>query len=101
MLSTTRSFLFVHVPKTGGNSIQDALRAHSDDEFVCLSPHQDGVERFELRSARFDTHKHSTLAEYRSRYGDELLAVLYRFACVRNPWDRVVSHFFSPHRGEI
>ena len=101
MLSTSRRFLFLHVPKTGGNSIQDALRDCSDDRFVCLGPHHDGVERFELRSERFHTEKHSSLADYRAQYGPDLYEALFRFACVRNPWDRVLSFYFSPHRGEV
>lgn len=101
MLSTTKRFLFIHVPKTGGNSIQDALRPYADDAIVAIAPHQDGVERFELRSDQYATHKHSTLREYRQAYGDALFASLFKFACVRNPWDRAVSFYFSPHRGEV
>lgn len=101
MLSTSHRFLFLHIPKTGGNAIQDALRDVADDRIVCLAPHQDGVERFELRSDRYRTQKHSTLAEYRAQYGAALFDGLYRFACVRNPWERVLSHYFSPHRGTV
>jgi hypothetical protein len=101
MLSITHQFLFLHIPKTGGNSIQDLLRPFSEDRVVCLAPHQDGLERFELRSERFRTEKHSTLADYAREYGPELFASLRRFTCARNPWDRVLSYFFSPHRGTV
>lgn len=101
MLSTDRKFLFVHVPKTGGNSIQNVLRRYSDDHIVTVAAHQDGIERFEVRSSAYRTHKHSTLAEYRREYGPDLFARLFKFACVRNPWDRVVSFYFSPHRGQV
>lgn len=101
MLSTSRAFLFIHVPKTAGNSIQDALRGYSDDAIVALSNHQDGVERFELRSDKYQTTKHSTLSEYEREYGAEMVQRLFKFTCVRNPWDRCMSHYFSPHRGEV
>ena len=26
---------------------------------------------------------------------------LFKFTCVRNPWERVISFYFSPHRGKI
>lgn len=101
MLSTTHRFLFLHIPKTGGNSVQDALRPWSDDQIVSLAPHQDGVERFEVRSGRYKTQKHSVLADYRREYGAQLFDGLFRFTCVRNPWERVVSFYFSPHRGTV
>lgn len=101
MLSTAHNFLFVHIPKTAGNAIQDNLRGYSDDVIVSLSPHQDGVERFEIRSPTYKTVKHSTLAEYEQEYGPEMLASLFKFTCVRNPWDRCMSHYFSPHRGDV
>ncbi len=101
MYSLKNHWLFVHIPKTGGNAIQGVLRSYADDEIVTLAAHQDGVERFEVRSRQYQTHKHSTLAEYLREYGTELLTTLHKSACVRNPWDRVVSYFFSPHRGPV
>ena len=101
MISTRYRFLFIHVPKTAGNSIQNVLAEYSDDELVCLGPHQDGLERFEVRSKNFNTHKHSTFSDYRRECGDEMLKGLVKFCCVRNPWERAVSHYFSPHRGKV
>lgn len=101
MLSLKHNFLFIHIPKTGGNSIQNIISQYSNDEVVCPSPHQDGVERFEVRSQKYNTHKHSTYAEYRREYGSDAFDGLFKFCCVRNPWERVVSHYFSPHRGQV
>lgn len=101
MLSIRHRFLYVHIPKTGGNSVQDALRHHADDQIAIVAPHHDGVERFEVRSPHYPTVKHSTLAEYERAYGAGQLASLYRFCCVRNPWERCMSHYFSPHRGLV
>ncbi len=101
MISLEHKFLFVHVPKTAGNSMQNLLRKYSEDNIVCLAPHQDGVERFEVRSDIYDIRKHSTLQEYRNELGRELFDQLFKFACVRNPWDRAISAYFSPHRGKV
>jgi Sulfotransferase family len=96
MISFQKHFLFVHVPKTAGNSIQSVLRDYSEDELVALRGEQDGVERFGLRNPKYKTKKHSTLAEYREALGNEQFRSLYKFTCVRNPWDRMVSYYFTP-----
>lgn len=101
MLSMSHNFLFVHIPKTAGNSIQNALRHYSMDKVVCLTNYQDGVERFEVRSELYKTHKHSVLNDYINEYGDALYSKLRKFTCVRNPWERAISYYFSPHRGKI
>jgi hypothetical protein len=98
VLSVSHRFLFIHIPKTGGNSVQNVLRAYSEDDIVRLNPLQDGLERFEVRNARYPYHKHSSLAEYQSLLDPSLFADLYKFCCVRNPWDRLISFYFSPHR---
>ncbi|MFT4176261.1 MAG: sulfotransferase family 2 domain-containing protein [Luteolibacter sp.] len=99
MLSIQKKFLFIHVPKTGGNSLQNILRDYSEDEIVISGKHQDGIERFEVRNKSFDVRKHSTLAHYRSVLDKQLFDGLFKFATIRNPWDMMVSSYFSPHRG--
>jgi hypothetical protein len=98
MISFQKRFLFVHIPKTAGNSIQSILRQYSEDEIVCLHRHQDGIERFEVRNPNYKIRKHSTLAEYRAALGEDQFRSLYKFACVRNPWDRMISYYFTPSR---
>lgn len=59
-------FIFVHINKTGGSSIERALGA----------PFQ-----------------HLTALELREHLGDRRWADRFSFGFVRNPWDRVVSHY--------
>src|SRR4029078_5016525 len=96
MISFQKRFLFVHIPKTAGNSIQSVLRDYSEDELVALRGEQDGVERFGLRNPKYKIKKHSTLAEYRDALGEGQFARLYKCTCVRNPWDRMISYYFTP-----
>ena len=100
MISFQKRFLFIHIHKTAGNSIQSILRHYSEDEIVTART-QDGVERFGVRNPRYNIKKHSTLAEYLAALGEEQLHSLYKFTCVRNPWDRLISFYFRPSRGEV
>jgi hypothetical protein len=99
MISESKRLIFIHIPKTGGNSIQRALLPVADEEMVCKSAWQDGKQRFELHHPVYGLTKHATLADYqmaiRKRPQDHYRVV----TCVRNPWDRMISFFFSPHRG--
>jgi sulfotransferase famil protein len=96
MISLRKRFLFVHIPKTAGNSIQSVLRDYSEDELVALRKEQDGIERFGLRNPNYKIKKHSTLSQYYDALGDQQFRDLYKFTCVRNPWDRMVSYYFTP-----
>lgn len=100
MISIQKNFLFVHIPKTGGNSMQNILKKYSKDQLVILGEHQDGEERFEVRNENYPTlEKHSTLNDYKKVIAQNTFSHLFKFATIRNPWDMMISYYFSPHRG--
>ncbi|WP_420568720.1 sulfotransferase family 2 domain-containing protein [Thalassovita sp.] len=95
MYSSKHAFLYLHVSKTGGNSIQQVLLPFSDDEKI-LRGHQDGVDRFGLKGS-LTPSKHASLAEYealRPGVSRESRVII----SVRDPFQRALSGYFSPHR---
>ena len=97
MLSIQKKFLFIHVPKTGGNSIQSILQEYSEDRLIAFD-YQDGSNRFELRNETYQNiRKHSNISEYRLSMERKLYNSLFKFATIRNPWDMMISYYFSPH----
>ncbi len=97
MISVKKNFLFVHMPKTGGNSLQTILRRYSEDERI-VREWQDGTNRFAIENTLYGTKKHSTLSEYKAVLPPVLYDSLFKFAVIRNPWERMVSMYFSSNQ---
>ncbi|MGR3375623.1 sulfotransferase family 2 domain-containing protein [Salipiger abyssi] len=95
MISSRYSFVFLHVPKTGGNSVQHALLPHSDDRQTTKSG-QDGRDRFGV-SGPVTPFKHARLSDYEARLPGVSRTHTIMIS-VRHPFDRALSYFFSPHR---
>ena len=95
MISPSHRFIYLHAPKTGGNSIQTLLQPLSDDRIV-LRGHQDGHDRFEIQGS-VTPRKHACLSDYVDALGnaiDEYKIII----SVRHPFHRAISFYFSPHR---
>jgi hypothetical protein len=97
MISLKNNFVFIHIPKTGGNSFQLAAERYSDDSLRKTLFHHDLQDRFEV-AGKITGHKHFTCEEYVSQLGLDQFMSLRKITFVRNPFDRVMSYYFSPHR---
>jgi len=61
-----RNFIFIHIIKTGGTSIEAKLRLHQS---------------------------HKPASEYKKIVSPEIWNKYFKFAFVRNPWDKMVSQY--------
>jgi len=72
-ISIQHKILFIHIPKNAGSSIRKALR---------------DTDRF------FSNFNHLSLEQYKEYLHPVFLELLFKFAVVRNPWDRAVSLYY-------
>jgi|GEM_PF-736801 len=97
MLSLKHNFVFIHIPKTGGNSFQSVVEPFTEDSRFKTGTYQDLRNRFAV-SGPITTRKHCTSAEYIERLGMERFMNLKRVSFVRHPLSRAMSLYFSPSR---
>jgi len=86
MYDIKRKVIFTHFPKTGGTTIEAAFGWHPN-----TSPDkQKGYIEY------FNKFKHASLGEHIQALEELRLdhRAFFKFGCVRNPWDIMVSRYF-------
>jgi len=77
IISNQAKCIFIHIQKTGGASIEQVLR--SNDTGVEANSHQG--------------RRHMSARELQTFVPAETWSAYFKFAFVRNPWDRLVSWY--------
>ncbi|MET0309631.1 MAG: sulfotransferase family 2 domain-containing protein [Sphingomonas sp.] len=98
IVSHRHRFVFAAVPKTGTHAVRQALREQLGDGDV----EQVGLfidKRFPWAELAAIRHGHLSLRQVRPHLGEEAFTGYFKFAFVRNPFDRFVSYCAFMLRG--
>lgn len=99
IISHRHRFIFAAVPKTGTHAVRQALReqlGEGDLEQVKLF----GNKRFPWNDLAAIPHGHLSLRQVRPYLGADAFRSYFKFAFVRNPFDRFVSYCAFMTRGD-
>ena len=94
-VSHQHKIIFVHVPRTGGSGIEHVLEICGDDNQGTLTPPRPDM-LFGLVGNK--ALQHLTAMDIRNHLGREIYDRYFKFAFVRNPYDRVVSEYHVRQR---
>ena len=86
IINFTHAFIFIHVPKTAGTSASRHLSTFTGSEDIDINS-----SRASAHWDEFGLRKHTPAQEIQSFLGTRQFERLFKFAFVRNPYERIYS----------
>lgn len=100
--------ILVHIPKTGGTSIEVAINSHyyrygygvifTNEESEAKKIRYENLKKVnemrKLDNAKKYALQHLKSSEYKVMLGDDIYNEYFKFAICRNPYDRIKSEYF-------
>jgi hypothetical protein len=91
IINSTHHFIFIHVPKTGGTSVKEYLRAYRGQTDLHVNRPTDVGPAALLNGMAIK--KHSSASQIRRALGPAEFDRFFKFCVVRNPFVRAMSLF--------
>jgi len=91
MISYECRSIFVHIPKTGGTSIEKIIWPNNEDRSVtnlCMGLVSEFRNKYQTGGLQ-----HLLARQILQEVGREVFHDFFKFTIVRNPWDRAVSQY--------